>query len=138
MFTKENIWKELIILSVIGIGLAIYLFYNFLNKPLVESCYVNSTINCDAITKGSLSTMFGIPVSLIGLIGYVVILLSSIYKKSKTALAMSAFGMIFCLSITYQEIFNLKVICPVCLTCQLVMLLVFLLALKLNLNSAKP
>jgi uncharacterized membrane protein len=132
MFTKDNIWKLLIGLSILGILLATYLFYNFLTKPLFESCYLNSHINCDAVTKGSLSTLFGIPVSLIGLTGYIVILLSSIFKKKLLVLGMSTFGMVFCLSITFQEIFKLKVICPVCLTCQLVMLIVFLLAIYLN------
>ena len=135
MFSKTSIWKILIGLSSFGIILAIYLFYNYLARPAMESCYVNSTVNCDAVTKGVLSTLFGIPVSLIGLTGYIIILLSSIYKKKKLVLGMSTFGMIFCLSITYQEIFVLKVICPVCLTCQIVMLLVFLLAIKLNLNK---
>lgn len=135
MLGKNYLWKALIILSSLGILLAIYLFYNFLTKPLVESCYINATINCDAITKGSLSTLFGIPVSLVGLIGYIVILLSSILKKKLLVLGMSTFGMVFCLSITYQEVFRLKVICPVCLTCQLVMLTVFILAIYLNLNK---
>jgi uncharacterized membrane protein len=134
MLANNYLWKALIILSSLGILLAIYLFYNFLTKPLVESCYFNSFINCDAVTKGSLSTLFGIPVSLVGLIGYVVILLSSILKKKLLVLGMSTFGMVFCLFITYQEIFRLKVICPVCLTCQLVMLVVFLLAIYLNVN----
>lgn len=137
MLTKANIWKALIGLSILGILLASYLFYNFLTKPLIESCYFNSHINCDAVTKGSLSTLFGIPVSLVGLTGYIVILLSSILKKTKTVLFMSTFGMVFCLFITYQEIFTLKVICPVCLTCQLVMLLVFILAIYLNVNKLK-
>jgi len=132
MFAKINIWKILIGLSILGILLATYLFYNFLTKPLFESCYLNSHINCDAVTKGTLSTLFGIPVSLIGLTGYVVILLSSIFKKKLLVLGMSTFGMIFCLAITYQEIFKLKVICPVCLTCQLVMLIIFLVGIYLN------
>ena len=134
---KKNIYKILTILSVLGIGLAIYLFYNFLAKPMLESCYVNSVLNCDAVTKGSLSTLFGVPVSLVGLLGYVVILISSILKKEKLILGMSTFGMVFCLYITSQEIFLLKVICPVCLTCQLVMLCVFLLSLKLNFGFKK-
>jgi uncharacterized membrane protein len=137
MLAKNSIWKILIVLSSLGILLAIYLFYNFLTKPLFESCYINSQINCDAVTKGSLSTLFGIPVSLIGLTGYVVILISSIFKKKLLVLGMSTFGMIFCLTITYQEIFKLKVICPVCLTCQLVMLMAFILAVYLNLNLKK-
>lgn len=132
MWSSKNIWKILIILSVIGIFLASFLFYEFLTKPSVEPCFINSKINCDAVTKGSLSTILGIPVSLVGLVGYIVILISSIFKKRKTVLGMSTFGMLFCLFITYNEFFLLHVICPVCLTCQLVMLLVFLLALKLN------
>lgn len=134
---NSKLFKYILYLSIIGIFLATYLFYNFLTKPLIESCYVNSVINCDAVTKGSLSTMFGMPVSLIGLIGYIIILFSAVLKKSKLLLAMSLFGMIFCLTITFQEIFNLKVICPVCLACQLVMLFVFLLSLKLNFGLRK-
>jgi uncharacterized membrane protein len=134
---KDNLWKALIFLSILGILLASYLFYNFLTKPLVESCYINSHINCDAVTKGALSTLFGIPVSLVGLAGYIVILFSSILKKKKTVLFMTTFGMCFCLFITYQEVFRLKVICPVCLTCQLVMLTVFLLAADLNFGIKK-
>ncbi len=137
MFAKENIWKMVSVLSILGIFLATYLFYNFLTKPAVESCYINSVINCDAVTKGPLSTLFGLPVSLIGLTGYVVILIASLIKNSKLLLAMSSFGMVFCLNITFQELFNLKVVCPVCLLCQLDMFIVFLLALKLNFGLKK-
>ena len=80
---KENIWKALVLFSFIGILLAVYLFYNFLTKPLFESCYVNSIVNCDAVTKGPLSTLFGIPVALVGLVGYIVIFISSIFKMKK-------------------------------------------------------
>lgn len=132
MLSKNNIWKLLIGLSILGITLATYLFYNFLVKPEIESCYVNSIINCDAVTKGPLATLLGVPVSLIGLTGYIVILFSSFIKNAKLVLAMSTFGMLFCLVITIQEVFFLKVICPVCLLCQLDMLTVFILALKLN------
>lgn len=137
MLTKNNIWKALTVLSILGILLATYLFYNFFTKPWVESCYLNSRINCDAVTKGSLSTLFGIPVSLIGLTGYIVIFLSSIFRQKLLVLGMSAFGMVFCLFITYQEIFILKVICPVCLTCQLVMFIIFLLGIYLNVSIRK-
>jgi uncharacterized membrane protein len=132
---KNSVWKALIILSSLGILLALYLFYNFLTKPLIESCYINAYINCDAVTKGSLSTLLGIPVSLIGLTGYIVILITSILKKKMLTLGMSTFGMVFCLFITYQELFSLKVLCPVCLACQLVMLIAFLLAVYLNFSK---
>jgi len=137
MINREKIWKWLIVLSITGILLATYLFYNYLTKPAVEVCYFNVRINCDAVTKGSLATIFGIPVSLIGLVGYIVILFSSIIKNKKLLLFMSTFGMFFCLYITYQEIFVLNVICPVCLACQLVMIAVFILAVILNFVNKK-
>lgn len=131
--TEKRIWKVITVLAVIGIGLASYLFYNFFFKPPEQLCYINSRFNCDAVTIGPLATLFGIPVSLVGLVGYIVILISSLLKSKKLLLAMASFGLLFCLYITFQEIFIIKVICPVCLACQLDMLIVFLLGLKLNL-----
>ncbi len=132
MLTKEKTWKILIVLSLIGIALASYLFYNFLAKPVNELCYINDRVNCEAVTKGALATIFGVPVSLIGLAGYLIIFLSSLLKYQKLLLEMSAFGLVFCLSIISQELFIYKVVCPVCLSCLVVMFTVFLLGLKLN------
>lgn len=134
---EGKIWKVVLFLAVIGIFLASYLFYNYLIKPPLQLCYINSNVNCDAVTKGEISTLFGVPVSLVGLIGYIVILISSIIKNKKMVFYMAGFGMVFCLYITFQEVFFLKVICPVCLACQLDMLLVFLLGLKLNFLTDK-
>ena len=114
-----------------GILLATYLLYNFIYRPAFQPCTINNTINCDAVIKGAVSTFLGVPVALIGLVGYVVILILAIYKKPKPALFMTAFGTLFCLRITFIEVFLIKVICPVCLACQLDMLAVFILAILL-------
>jgi len=128
----RGLYKIILLLSVIGIGLASYLYYNYLNKPAVEFCTINDRINCDAVTKGPISMLFGIPVSFIGLTGYVVILLSVLFKFKKVILGAAIFGMVFCLRLTYLELFKLNVICPVCLLCQLDMLSIFILAIFLN------
>ena len=137
MLNEATIWKTIKILAVIGILLASYLFYNYLAYNVFSLtplgvCNINSTINCDAVTKGVLSTFLGIPVSLVGLIGYFVILFSALTKRKKLALAMTAFGLVFCLRLTFLELFVIKVICLVCLACQIIMLTVFLLSLYLN------
>lgn len=124
-------WKLSVTLSLIGILLASYLFYSYLALIPLGLCDISATINCDAVTKGSLATLFGIPVSLVGLIGYIFILYSSLLKLKKLHLFMSSFGMLFCLRLTFLEIFVEKVICPVCLACQLIMLILFILSLKL-------
>ncbi len=133
--TTETIYKATKILSIIGITLAIYLFYSYLTRPDFQPCYVNSVINCDAVIKGEVSKTLGIPTSLYGLVGYTSILLAAIFRKKRVVLGFAIFGMLFCLRITYIELFQLKVICPVCVTCQLVMLGVFSLAMKLNLQK---
>ncbi len=135
---KKKTWPILVVLAIIGIGLASYLFYNYLVKPPTSLCYINSKLNCDAVTQGVLSTMFGLPVPLIGLTGYVVILISSLIKNKKIVLGMASFGMIFCFYLTIQDVFVLRIVCPVCLACQLDMLLVFLFSLQLNLLTHKP
>lgn len=133
--TTETLYKSLKILSIIGIILAVYLFYSYLTRPQFQPCYVNAVINCDAVIKGEVATTFGIPTALYGLVGYIMILLATFFKKNKIILGFATFGLLFCLRITYIELIILKVICPVCIGCQLVMLGVFGFAAKLNLKK---
>jgi len=129
---KTKIYNYINILGVIGVLLACYLYYNFVFQPENPVCSISDTVNCDAVTKGELSRFFSIPVPLIGLTGYLFILLFSIFEKPKMVLGVALFGMLFCLRLTILEVFVLKVYCPVCLTCQVVMLLITILAFKLN------
>lgn len=124
-------WNWVIGLSLIGIVLASYLFYNYLAPVPSTLCNINATINCDAVTKGSLAEFMGIPVSLVGLIGYGMIFISGILKHKKLLLFMTSFGLLFCLRLIYLEIFVENVFCPVCALCMLVMFAEFTLAIKL-------
>lgn len=129
MVLERKAWFYLItLLSLVGIILASYLLYNFYNPKPVLFCDINDKVNCQAVISGSLSTFAGVPVSLVGLIGYGVILFAGLTKRAKLAFGASIFGMIFCLRLTILEIFFIKVICPVCLACQIVMLLLFLIS----------
>jgi uncharacterized membrane protein len=116
------------ILSVIGIFLAIYLYSTYLTRPENPVCTISETVNCDAVTKGSLATFFGIPVALVGLTGYVCILFASFLKNKKAILAFSLFGTLFCLRLTFLEIFSVKILCPVCMACQIDMLALVILS----------
>jgi uncharacterized membrane protein len=118
-------------LSVTGIVLAIYLLVEQVTQSSFRPCNINSTVNCNAIISGAVSNTFGVPTPLIGLIGYICILLAAFFKKKKAILGFAAFGLLFCLWIAYQELFQLHVICPVCIACQVIMISVFSLALVL-------
>jgi len=136
MTHSKSAWQLSICLSVFGIILASYLFYSYLALTPPRLCDINATVNCNAVTKGPLAEFMGIPVSLVGLIGYILILYSALMKFKKLMLFMTTFGMIFCLRLTILEIFVEKVFCPVCGACQLIMLILFLLSLKLYRQTA--
>ena len=129
----ENLWKLSSALSVLGILLATYLLVQYYQiAPGSETfCNYNPFINCSAMTTGSLATLFGVPVAAVGLVGYGFILFSTITKKRGLMLGMSTFGMLFCLRITILEVFFVKIICPVCILCQLVMFILFGISLYL-------
>lgn len=137
MVKQKTAWNIITLLSALGIILATYLFYSYLVPNPPQFCTINETINCEAVTKGALATWFGVPVSLVGLIGYIVIFSSSVLQKEKITLAMTSFGMLFCLRLTFLEIFVEKVYCPVCLLCQTIMLIVFLVSIYLIRSSKK-
>ena len=117
-----DLWKVTQYIAIAGIGLAGYLLWQQLFHPAWQPCSINATVNCDAIVSGPVSYTLGIPTPLYGLIGYIVILIASIKKWKRVLLGTAIFGLVFCLRIFFIEIFQLKVICPVCIGCQVLMI----------------
>ncbi len=135
---KEKYFGWVKILAVIGIGLALFLLWERYFKPSFQPCNINSTVNCNAVIWGEVSNTLGIPTPLIGLVGYIVILFAAFKKNAKLVLGMSAFGLAFCLYIAYRELFQLHVVCPVCILCQLDMITVFVLGIILTRKKITP
>lgn len=133
---QETAWYLIKVLAIIGLVLASYLLYNYIFQPTFQLCYVNSTVNCDAVIKGEVSTTLGIPTALYGFVGYIAIFTAAMLKRKNWLLGIATFGMLFCLRITYIELVILKVICPVCVTCQLVMASIFGLATYLKVKKS--
>lgn len=131
MSTKK-LYTLVSVFAVFGIMLAIYLLYEQITKSTSSICNISESVNCDAIISGPVSKTLGIPTPLIGLVGYICILFASIYKIPKLALGMSTFGLLFCLWIGYRELFELNVICPMCIGCQTIIIVEFILSIILN------
>lgn len=129
---KERLVIWVKVLAVIGILLAIFLLWEQIFRPSFQPCNINATINCDAVISGEVSKTLGIPTPLIGLIGYIIILFAAFKKNFKLILGMALFGLVFCLYIAYRELFQLHVVCPVCILCQIDMISVFILGILLN------
>ena len=124
----QKIYLLIKILSAVGTCLALYLLWQQLFHPAFRPCYINSVINCDAVISGPVAKTLGIPTPLFGLVGYMVIFWAAVIKNKKLLLGMTSFGLAFCLWIAYRELFQLRVICPVCIACQVVMVSVVILA----------
>lgn len=129
---KDKYFDWIKILGFVGIVLALYLLWQRYFQPAFQPCNINATVNCDALTTGPLQNTLGIPTALIGLTGYVFILFGAFKRNAKLILGMATFGLAFCLYIAYRELFELRVICPVCILCQLDMITVFILGILLN------
>jgi uncharacterized membrane protein len=125
------------ILAILGVALAIYLLIEQIFHPSFQPCRINSTINCDAIISGAVAKTLGIPTPLYGLTGYILIFFAATFRKKKLLLSVASFGLLFCLWIAYRELFQLHVICPVCIGCQIIMITVFCLAFLINKEKPK-
>jgi len=135
---KEKYFGWVKILAFIGIGLALFLLWERYFRPSFQPCNINETVNCDAVIWGEVSNTLGIPTPLIGLVGYIFILLGAFKKNAKLVLGMSAFGLAFCLYIAYRELFQLRVVCPVCILCQIDIITVFILGMILTRKKTTP
>jgi uncharacterized membrane protein len=102
------------VLCVIGIGVAGYLTYVHY-AGLKVLCL--SSGGCETVQASRWAKLDGIPVSLLGLIGYIGILGSlavrgELGRAAGFALALIGFG--FSLYLTYRELFTIKAICQWC------------------------
>ena len=128
MGKQKLLFLAISFLSVVGLILASYLLYNFYNQKPALFCDISDKVNCQAVISGSLATFAGVPVAIVGLVGYAFILFAGLTYRRRLAFWVSVFGMIFCLRLTILEIFFIKVICPICIACQIIMALIFLIS----------
>ncbi len=135
----SNLYKLNIVLSLIGITLASYIIYVQVFNPPTTICYVNAIINCNAVFFGETSKVLGIPTPYYGLAGYIVILFSSLFKKSAVSFGAATFGFLFCLRLILIEIFHLGEYCPICMLCQTLMISIMVSSfLLMRSNKTSP
>jgi uncharacterized membrane protein len=120
------------VLCVIGIGLAGYLTYvHYAGLKVV--CL--SSGGCETVQASKYAKLGGIPVAVLGLAGYVSILISlAIRGDTGRALGfgIALIGFMFSLYLTYRELFTIKAICQWCVGSAVLMtLLVILTAIRL-------
>jgi uncharacterized membrane protein len=113
----------LIVLATVGMGWAAYLTYvHYSGEAPVCSLKGNP---CAAVQKSAYSELAGVPVALIGAIGYLVILGSLLASDGEQArfatAAVTLGGFAFSAYLTYREVFTLNKICEDCVASAVIM-----------------
>jgi uncharacterized membrane protein len=112
--TDRRLLIAVIVLCVLGIGDAGYLTYVHY-AGLKVLCL--SSGGCETVQASRWAKLDGIPVSVLGLIGYIGILgslaiRSELGRAAAFAIALIGFG--FSMYLTYRELFTIKAICQWC------------------------
>ena len=121
----------MIVLAAIGLCLAGYLTYLHYSGT-TPPCSIKGN-PCSQVQKSRYSEFVGIPVALIGLIGYIAILGSLLAPEGERArfvtMALTVGGFGFSAYLTYRELFTLHKICEWCVSSALLMTVIMCLSI---------
>ena len=128
-----------IAISVVGIAIAGYLTYVHYAgiSPVCEIAH-----GCEKVQTSEWSKVAGVPVALLGLLGYVGILAALLIPGETAATAaagMALVGVGFSAYLTYREVFTIEAICIWCVASAILMLvLAVLTVVRLALHESEP
>ncbi len=104
----------MIVLATIGLGVASYLTY----VHYADINPVCTSSSCLKVQTSVYSKLIGVPVAVLGLIGYVAILGSLLAPESETSrlatLVFTFAGFGFSMYLTYRELFSIHAVCEWC------------------------
>ena len=137
--------RAVVILAALGVLVAGYLAYrHYANITGGKICNISDRISCDIVNKSIYAEIFGVPVSLIGAIGYAFIAVVSfglikdwnfqrIWADLRKGLVVKILfwivgaALLFSFYLTYAEVFILHAYCPFCVLQQIIILVIFFL-----------
>lgn len=121
--------RLMLVLSVIGLGVATYL-------TIIHYAGINPACtagqSCIKVQTSAWSKLAGIPVALLGLIGYIGITASLLVpdrEESRLAtLGLTLIGFAFSGYLTYRELFSIHAICEWCASSAVILTILFVCA----------
>ena len=108
------------VLAIIGFVDSAYALHLHYAKSATSFCDVGENFNCDIVNRSVYSELLGIPVALIGMLGYVFLGGMAAFRRANQQtpallLVASAAGLAFALYLTYVEAYLLATWCILCL-----------------------
>ena len=116
-----RVFSTIALLAFAGTVVSSISLYHHYGASASSFCDFGANFNCDMVNRSIYSTIFGIPVALVGIFGYGVLLaLATLYRAKaeipRILLIASLVGLGFALYLTYVEAFVLAVWCILCLS----------------------
>ncbi len=132
---KKKRTLVILFLSLVGLAVSVYSLLHNQGFASGEFCTIGETLNCDIVNKGPFSQIAGVPVSFIGVLGYLFLSMAAAMKMAhpqdkgltKFLLLSSVAGFLFSLYLTGLEAFVLHAWCLLCLTSQFLILVILFL-----------
>jgi uncharacterized membrane protein len=115
-------------LALVGLGIASYLTYTRYSGATI-AC---ATGGCETVQSSSYAELAGIPVAVIGLVGYALIFVTAFVAGEVAALAATALtvgGFAFCVYLVYVQLALIDAVCQWCIGSDVVMLLLVVVSL---------
>jgi len=119
--TIARLMIAIALLAGAGVAVSSVSLYHHFGASKTSFCNFGESFNCDIVNRSTYSTVLGVPVALIGILGYLLILaLATVYRgKAETPVMLliaSAGGLGVALYLTYVEKFILQAWCVLCLS----------------------
>jgi uncharacterized membrane protein len=117
----QRLFKVVALLAAAGIAVSAVSLQHHFATSKTQYCDFGNTFNCDIVNRSAYSTVLGIPVALIGLLGYAAVLGLATVSRERRETPLRIFagagaGLSFALYLTYIEARVLGVWCILCLS----------------------
>ncbi|HKD01102.1 MAG TPA: vitamin K epoxide reductase family protein [Terriglobales bacterium] len=137
-----RIFLGIAVLAIMGTVVSSVSLYHHYGKDKTTYCDFGENFNCDIVNRSPYSTVFGIPVALIGMVGYLSLLaLATFYREKAETPGMllvgATLGLGFALYLSYIEAFVLGTWCVLCLSSLAAILLITVLSSVLFARSLR-
>jgi uncharacterized membrane protein len=131
---EKRITQITIALAALGLLVSIYMT---IYKVTSNNAMCLGSGDCSTVNASRYSEVYGIPVALVGVLGYASILALHWLERrnaffeangSMILFGISLLGFFFTLWLVYVEVVLIKALCPFCITSQIAMTLIFILS----------
>lgn len=103
---------------LVGVVVSFYLFWESQTPDPSYACPTTGVFDCGAVARSGFSTLLGIPLSLIGLI-YFIVQASLAFLGRKEVLYLSVIALPFVGYLVFTEVVLLHKVCIYCTTAQI-------------------